>query len=69
MKVLKKKRDISHLEFMDYCKDGLLDLVKSSYEDFEDKHKLLTAKDNDEKTCFHLVSLEQNINLIIGHLC
>ena len=36
-----KKQDIREIEFLDYCKDGLYDLVKKTFEDYPTPIKLL----------------------------
>lgn len=55
-----RKQDITQIEFLDYCKDGILDLVKSTYNNYYDKRKLLKTIDDDKKNCLHLVSYSQN---------
>ena len=51
-----KKEDITAIEFFDYCKDGLLDVVKKTINENHDPRRLLEAYDDDRKTCLHLVS-------------
>lgn len=51
----KKQLDISTIEFLDYCKDGIVDLVIRTFENHNDQKKLLMLKDDDQKTALHLV--------------
>ena len=59
-----RKQDITQIEFLDYCKDGILDLVKKTYNDYNDKRKLLKSIDDDKKNCLHLVSLLKKFHIL-----
>ncbi len=51
----RKKLDIVSVEFLDQCKDGLIDLVNKTLTDSMDPVKLLKSFDDDKKTGLHLV--------------
>lgn len=52
----KRKQDITAIEFLDFCKDGLLEKVKTSYNNYTNKKHLLESVDDETKTGLHLVS-------------
>ena len=52
----KKVEDIMIIEFLDHCKDGVLDLVKETLNNANDKLYLLKATDDEKKQPIHMVS-------------
>jgi hypothetical protein len=63
-----KLKDITLVEFLDYCKDGIYEKVKELYQAYPNKIAMLKYKDPDLKTCLHLVSIHLYKGFIIDHI-
>eukprot|EP00347_Sterkiella_histriomuscorum_P001432 403372059 len=52
----KQQQDSRAIAFLDYCKDGILDLVQTIYEAYAPRGALLIARDDDGKTALHMAA-------------